>query len=797
MANETSQTIALKLLEETEQYYHEFLEALHAPVYTCDAMGYVRLYNQAAVNFWGVEPQIGKTKWCGSFKIFFSDGSPMQLEECPMAVTLRGGVVAGNEEIIVERPDGIRINVLPHPKLIKNSDGNIVGAINMLQDITALRNSEQKLRDSTMLQLEEAELFKINMLASKAHGLQLENEAEKRTQELELANKEIVFQNSEKGERAAELVIANDELAFQNGEKEKRAFELIVARTELAFQNTEKAKRAAELTFANEELIFQMKERGKREAELAIADRELVLQNDERSRFIEELSIANKELVFQESERRKRLAELAVINGELAFQIGEKEKRATELMGSNQELAFQLEKVAALVIANSELSFQNREKEKQASELIIANGELAFQNGEKVRRASELIIANDELAFQNTEKGKRAAELIIANGELAFQNGEKEKRASELIIANGELAFQNGEKEKRAAELVLANRELVFQNSEKEKRAAELIVANRELAFQNQEKGKRAAELIIANGELAFQIGEKEKRAAELIIANVELDFQNKEKGKRAAELIVANEELAFQNKEKEKRAAELITLNEGLEAFSYVSSHDLQEPLRKIQILSSRLLDVESDTLSLKAKEYLVRMQSAASRMRSLINDLLEFSRLNVAERKFEETDLTKIVEEVKNELKEVIEERKVVIEATDLCTLRIIPFQFRQIMHNLISNALKFSKPGVSPHITITSSIDIGLKFNEPKLSAQMQYYRIAVSDNGIGFDPEHKDRIFEVFQRLHGTAQYAGTGIGLAIVKRAVDNHNGFITATGTLNMGATFSIYIPVS
>ncbi len=797
MANEATQRTPAKALDETEQYYHEFLEGLHAPVYTCDPSGYVRLYNQAAVKFWGVEPQIGKTKWCGSFKIYSSDGSPMELEECPMAVTLRGGVVLDNVEIIVERPDGIRINVLPHPKLIKNSDGNIVGAINMLQDVTALRNSEQKLRDSVLLQLEEAENFKINMLASKSHGVQLENEAEKRTQELELAIKQIVFQNVEKGKRSAELIIANDELAFQNGEKEKRSFELIIARTELAFQNTEKAKRAAELAFANEELIFQLKEKGKRAAELVIADKELVFQNDERNRFVEELSIANKELAFQELERRKRVAELIVINGELAFQIAEKENRATELTGTNLELALQLEKVAGLLITNGELLFQNREKEKQASELIIANGELAFQNGEKVRRASELIIANDELAFQNAEKGKRAAELLIANGELAFQNGEKEKRASELIIANGELAFQNGEKEKRAAELVIANRELVFQNSEKEKRAAELIIANRELAFQNQEKGKRAAELIIANGELAFQIGEKEKRAAELIIANVELDFQNKEKGKRAAELIVANEELAFQNKEKEKRAAELITLNEGLEAFSYVSSHDLQEPLRKIQILSSRLLDVESETLSIKAKGYLERMQSAASRMRLLINDLLEFSRLNIAERQFEATDLNKIIEEVKNELREVIEERKVLIEAANLCIIKIIPFQFRQILHNLISNALKFSKPDVKPHIIIASAMGLGMELNEAKLSPQVNYWHISISDNGIGFDPEHKDRIFEVFQRLHGTAQYAGTGIGLAIVKRAVDNHNGFISATGALNKGATFNIYIPVS
>ncbi|MEI9954824.1 MAG: ATP-binding protein [Ferruginibacter sp.] len=201
-----------------------------------------------------------------------------------------------------------------------------------------------------------------------------------KSDELVLANKELVFQDKEREKRAAELFIANKELVFQNKEKEKRAAELIIANKELAFQNQEKEKRAAELI------------------------------------------IANKELIFQNKEKEKRAAELIIANEELAFQNEEKEKRAAEL-----------------IIANKELAFQNEEKERKATELIIANKELAFQNEEKEKRAAELIIANKELAFQNEEKEKRAAELIIANKELAFQNEEKEKRAVELMIVNLEL----------------------------------------------------------------------------------------------------------------------------------------------------------------------------------------------------------------------------------------------------------------------------------------------------------------------------------------------------------------------
>ncbi|MFC3813210.1 sensor histidine kinase [Lacihabitans lacunae] len=409
------------------------------------------------------------------------------------------------------------------------------------------------------------------------------------------------------------------------------------------------------------------------------------------------------------------------------------------------------------------------------------------------KEVDELVIVHKELAFEKEEKGKRADELIIANKKLVFQNEEKEKRAKELIIANEELLFQNKEKEKRAEELVIANKELAFQNAEKEKRAEELSIANKELAFQNAEKENRAVELRIANKELAFQNAEKEKRAVELRIANKELAFQNAEKEKRAEELSIANEELAFQNKEKEKRAAELIIANKELLAFTYISSHDLQEPLRKIQTFVSIILDKE--VLTESGQNYFQRMQLAASRMQQLINDLLEFSRISTTELNFEKIDLNVIVEEVKADLKDTISDKKANLEVRELCSVNIIAFQFRQLMYNLISNALKFSKPDLSSHIQISSRTISGSKLMSESFSPEKKYCHITVKDNGIGFEPHFNERIFEVFQKLHGKEVYAGTGIGLAIVKKIVDNHSGIITATSELNNGAQFDIYIP--
>jgi len=424
---------------------------------------------------------------------------------------------------------------------------------------------------------------------------------------------------------------------------------------------------------------------------------------------------------------------------------------------------------------------------------ITPSDSTAFPDGTKTNYNDELLLANKRLAQQIEERKKRAAELVIANAELAYQNNEKEKRAAELVIANRELAYQNKEKQKRADELSIANAELLFQNKEKEKRAAELVIANAELAYQNQEKEKRAAELVIANKELRFQNKEKEKRAAELIIANKELAYQNREKEKRAAELFIANEELTFQNNEKEKRAAELILANNELQAFTYISSHHLQEPLRKIQVFSNRISTDEHQNLTEKGKYYFDRIEVAAFHMQALINDLLNYSRTNVNEKKFENIHLNDIINKVIEDLNKEITIKKAIIEVSGNCTAQIIPSQFQQLIYNLLSNSLKFSTKEKPPHITIESQYT---KPRANKNQSSTNYCHIIITDNGIGFNPQFENRVFEMFQQLNNKTDYKGTGIGLAIAKKIVENHNGVITAAGKLDHGAKFDLYIPI-
>jgi signal transduction histidine kinase len=414
-----------------------------------------------------------------------------------------------------------------------------------------------------------------------------------------------------------------------------------------------------------------------------------------------------------------------------------------------------------------------------------------------------------EVSERKTEKLKleellseQTKELEAVNRELVFQNEEKVKRAAELAIANKELAFQNATKEKLADELIIANIELVHQNKEKEKRAAELVIANKELAFQNATKEKLADELIIANIELVHQNKEKEKRAAELIIANSELAFQNTEKEKRAAELIIANSELAFQNTEKEKRAAELLFANNELRVFTYISSHDLQEPLRKIQVFSSLILEKERALLSDNGRDYLNRTLGAAQQMRVLIEALQVYSHSSLADQTFSNTSLTRILEKVKKKLAETILEKKAVIECGELPEAMVNPFQFHLVISHLLGNALKFSRKETAPHITVSARVETGallLKENPGldtgTLSVDKKYYHLSFTDNGIGFDVKYKDKMFQIFQRLNPKELYPGSGIGLPIVKKIIENHNGFITATGEIEKFARFDIYIP--
>lgn len=243
-----------------------------------------------------------------------------------------------------------------------------------------------------------------------------------------------------------------------------------------------------------------------------------------------------------------------------------------------------------------------------------------------------------------------------------------------------------------------------------------------------------------------------------------------------------------------EEQNIELERMNKDLQSFAYISSHDLQEPLRKIQTFALHILEKEYENLSETGKDYFKRMQSAAERMQALINDLLTYSRTSDQDDKLESLDLDEIVKEVKADLHEEVETRKAVIEFNELGKINAITFQMRQLIYNLVSNSLKFSDPMRAAVISIKSRMGKGSELAHKSLLPDQEYYHISIADNGIGFDQVYSEKIFELFQRLHPQDKYKGTGIGLAIVKRIVENHKGIVTVNSAINLGTTFNVYL---
>ncbi|KRD10261.1 histidine kinase [Flavobacterium sp. Root901] len=247
----------------------------------------------------------------------------------------------------------------------------------------------------------------------------------------------------------------------------------------------------------------------------------------------------------------------------------------------------------------------------------------------------------------------------------------------------------------------------------------------------------------------------------------------------RTKELVLKNEELEMKNHE--------------LQQFAWVVSHDLNEPIRKIQIFIKIIKEhyLKEDE---KGIDYVDRTIKSAERMQTLITDLLAYSRLS-AQVKPEVTDLNVVLQEVLSDFDYLIERKNAIVKTTELPTIDSIPSQLRQVFQNLIGNALKFSGTNEPPVIEIISELIVDKSFDSPT-SPEGKYCRIIVKDNGIGFDEVYLDRIFIIFQSLNDRQSYEGTGIGLAIAKKIIEKHNGLITAKSQVGKGASFIIILPL-
>ncbi len=581
-------------------------------------------------------------------------------------------------------------------------------------------------------------------------------------QELISANKELLFQNEEKGKRTAELVIANKELIFQNEEKEKRAAELVLANAELAFQNQEKENRAAELVLANAELAFQ---------------------NQEKENRSDELFIANKELIFQNEEKEKRAAELVLANAELAFQNQEKENRSAELF-----------------IANKELFFQNEEKEKRAAELVLANAELAFQNQEKENRSDELVIANKELIFQNKEKAK----IEIANRELeelsqslklyakySLSLIEASRDPLVTISISGKITDMN----QATVNITGLTREGLtgtdffdyFTEPQKarevyQKVFAEGFVADFPLTLRHIE-GKLTD--VLFNGSVY-----KDDDGKVLGVVIVARDTAEQKRSEKELTEAIVFAELATGIAEEAKHKAEEATriAEDAVKAkqqFLSNMSHEIRTPMNAIIGFTKVLLKTE---FTAKQKEYLHAIKLSGDALIVLINDILDLAKVDAGKMTFEQTPfkMALSISAMLHLFEPKIREKnlKLIKEYDDRIPEVLIgdPVRLHQIILNLVSNAVKFTNKG-----EIKVSIQL---LSEDDEKATIEF---TVADTGIGIPEEKTGKIFENFQQgSSGTSRlYGGTGLGLSIVKQLVEPQGGSIHVKSKVGEGSVFS------
>lgn len=499
-------------------------------------------------------------------------------------------------------------------------------------------------------------------------------------------------------------------------------------------------------------------------------------------------------LLAKDRRIKKLEEELVSVHASALALAQEQEVFTEELQSANEEV----------VSSNEELQTVNEELETSKEEIESANEELTSTNQELQTRNDLL---HESYEYSNAIVATMHEPMLVLGKDLRVKSANQafyDKFGVSEEQTEGVLLYDLGNKQWNIPALRELLEDIIPKNSKFYNyevkhtflNVGEKIMSlNARKVIQNRHREQLILLVIADITEVKHLLLEKELREKELL--NREIRERKAEKirlekavGERTRELKEANVSL-------ENKNTELINMNKELEAFAYVSSHDMQEPLRKIQTFASRILEKENLNLSDSGKNYFRLMQQSAARMRQLIQDLLAFSRVTAAERIFENADINIIIEELKNDFKEVIEEKKAVIEVDEISEIHIIRFQFRQLLSNLISNALKFSKPNVPPLIKIKSRNIKFSKENEFDLAIETEYCHISFEDNGIGFEQEYSEKVFEVFQKLHGKDKYSGTGIGLAIVKKIVENHNGIIKVTSELDKGTKFDIFIPAT
>jgi len=721
--------------------FREMVEALPVAIYTTDAQGRLTYFNAAAVKLSGRVPELGTDKWCVTWKIFLPDGTPLPHDQCPMAIALKGAEVPNGIECIAERPDGTRFWFTPCPAVIRDAEGRIIGGINLLVDITDRKIAEIEANEQFRAIVETTpECVKIiaedgTLLFMNAPGLAM----------VGAPSAEAVI-----GKNVYDIIAPEDRDRFREfnericrGQKASLQFDIVGLEGERRNMET----RAAPLRHVDGTIVH------------------LAITHDITERIRAERGALRLSAIVDSSED-------AIISKDLNGVITSWNKSAERIFGYSAAEAIG-HPVAALLIP------PNRPDEEPKILARLRSGE-RVDHFETVRRRKDGALLDISLTISPI---KDAEGRIIGASKIARDISEN-KRIQAALLAS----------EARFRQLADIMPQIVWTA-----RPDGYVDYYNERWYEY--TGSSPGAFGDASWEAILHPEDVQKTRDTYYAAvnsgglyNIEYRLMDRKENRwrwfvgravpvRDAESKIVKWFGTCTDIDEQKRVqSELQRANEDLEQFAFSASHDLQEPLRSINIYSELLATRHSETLNEDAKRFLAHVRNGATRMELLVRDLLTYTQVTKIEQPPETADANEALSSALDNLEGAISETGAKISAASLPSLPVHGMHLQQIFQNLIGNAIKYRSPERRPIVHVAAE-------------RQNARWIFAVSDNGIGIDPEYQENIFGLFKRLHTSDEYSGTGIGLAICRRIVDRYHGRIWVESEPGRGSTFRFSLP--
>lgn len=795
----------------SERQLHQVLSALPAGVYTCDAEGRITFFNQAAVAIWGRTPTVGQEFWCGSHRVRSVDGAEFSPEGWPIVQTLRTGQSVRGAEVIVERPDGTLRHVLPYPEVLRDATGRIEGVLNVLVDVTnrkeaelALRASEDRLRTLTdivpvmLMRCDAQERFEFaNQAYLERRGLTL---AELVGQPMRTVVGEAAYNRLKPH---IERVLSGEEVHYEamlvypgHGERQvsvayvperdgagnvrgwvgsvtditehrrvdaiNRELAAIVASSNDAIIGTDLRGQVTSWNLGAQRLFgYSAREIvGQPIARLTPPDREL-----EARAILERVSAGDRIEHFL-TRRLRRDGTQAVVSLTMSPILDDE----GNIVGSSAIAR----DVTELQLAQQGLEDRTRmlQAVNQVSGELVAELDLAKIAQSVVRAGREVSGASLGAFFLAAEEGR--ARLLYAAG--------AERARLDEVDADDFLRHIRARTDCPEVPGILLHPLLRSELAVPVvSRSGDLIGG---LLFADMRPGLFVPAVVdIVHGMAAL---------AALAIDNAKLhealQRELHEKRRAEAELRSAQAQLqahaALLEQKVQERTQSLRNAITQMEEFSYTVSHDLRAPLRAMNSYAQALVEDYGLQLDATARNYLDRIQRSSQRMEKLTHDVLTYSRLARSEMHLTRVDLDALIRDMIYQYAEFQPPHAEITVRRPLHDVLGHEVSLGQCIANLLTNAVKFVAPGVRPRVRIHSEQNQG-------------WVRVWIADNGIGIDPRYQARLFQVFERLHDRQQYEGTGIGLAIVRKAVDKMGGRCGVESDGSNGSRFWIELPLA